>query len=59
MKHTIELTLARMAKHAGGDRYEGEFQGSDYTQYLPQNITRPNNAPEPIQKAVITVEMKD
>lgn len=59
MKHTIELELVKMARKSGGDRYEGEFQGNDYVQYIPQNISRPNNRPEPLPKAKITLVMDE
>jgi hypothetical protein len=40
----ILLKLAKAAKKGGGDKYEGEYEGSKITLYFPQDISRFNGA---------------
>jgi hypothetical protein len=49
MQTTETLTLTRVAKKAGGDRYENS---SDLTLYIPQRISREDG--KPIDKIEIT-----
>lgn len=42
----IAVSLARPARKSGGDRYEGMFEdGSQFTIYVPQQISRPEGLP--------------
>jgi hypothetical protein len=43
MQTTETLTLSRIAKKAGGDRYENA--AGDLTLYIPQRISRENGIP--------------
>ncbi len=52
IKTTLKLT--RPAKKSGGDRYEGELEGSPITFYVPQSISRPDDK-EPRKEVTLTL----
>lgn len=50
----IVLKLAKAAAKSGGDKYEGEYDGSKMTLYIPQAIGRVASIPRPALYVVIT-----
>ena len=45
MKYVIHLTLKKVARGSGGDRYEGTFSKKNVVLYFPQVISRPDGLP--------------
>ena len=47
--------LKKQAKAGGGDRYTGELGGDTLDIYIPQVVSRPDGASEPLPELVVTV----
>ena len=56
MAEKVEVKLEKAARKSGGDRYVGQLKGQDWSVYLPQSITRPDNSPVPVPTLTITIE---
>lgn len=50
----IMLKLAKAAAKSGGDKYEGECDGTKLTLYIPQAISRVNSKPRPSLIVIIS-----
>ncbi len=54
-KTTGKFTLKKAAKSSGGDRYTGTLAGESLDIYIPQVVSRPEGASEPLAALTITV----
>ena len=44
-RNTFNFTLVNPARNMGGDRYETQFNGTKWTVYFPQKISRQSGRP--------------
>lgn len=56
-KETVIITLEKLARSAGGDRYQGLLMDKPWQIYLPQAITRPNG--KPLRHFTITIQTEE
>lgn len=49
------FTLKKAAKSGGGDRYTGTLAGESLDIYIPQVVSRPENASSPLDSLTVTI----